>query len=105
MASTYSSSSDPYVSFVRGPGEPAADMLRITPSDTANLATYCKAFRIYVPSSIAEATVKLTTAAAKDDADTVTLKVMPGVTYEPIAARKVFATGTSAGIEIHGYTV
>jgi hypothetical protein len=105
MASTYNQQNDPQALVARGPGDPASDAVRITPADGANLALYCKALRIYVPGTISEASVKLTPAGAKDDADTVTLKYVPGVTYEPLSVRKVFATGTTAGIEIHGYTV
>jgi hypothetical protein len=39
------------------------------------------------------------------DGDSVTLKALPGVTIEPLAVRRVWSTGTSAGLEIHAYTV
>jgi hypothetical protein len=79
----------------------------VTPSDGAALATYAKALRVYVPSSIAGgvATVRVTPVQAANDSDTVTLSFVPGVSIEPMSVRQVWATGTTAGVEIHAYTV
>ena len=41
--------------------------------------------------------------AASDD-DYITLKFPTGLWIEPIAVRRVWSTGLTAGIEIHGYT-
>jgi flagellar biosynthesis protein FliQ len=79
----------------------------VTPSDAAALAAYAKALRIYVPSSVpgGVATVRVTPIQAVNDSDTVTLSFVPGVTIEPLAVRQVWATGTTAGVELHAYTV
>ncbi|NWG26794.1 MAG: hypothetical protein HXY30_20640 [Pseudorhodoplanes sp.] len=78
----------------------------VTPSDAADLVRYAKALRIYVPASVAGGVgaVRVTPLNAADG-DSVTLKVPPGVTIEPLAVRRVWSTGTSAGIEVHAYTV
>lgn len=76
----------------------------VTPSDGAQLAAYAKALRVYVPGSSA-ATVKVTPVGAANDSDTVTLTFAPGVSIEPLAVRQVWATGTTAGLEIFAYTV
>jgi len=79
----------------------------VTPSDSQELAVYAKALRVYVPSSVGGgvATVRVTPVAAANDGDTVTLFFVPGVTIEPLAVRQVWATGTTAGLDIHAYTV
>jgi hypothetical protein len=79
----------------------------VSPSDSQQLATYAKALRVCVPSSVAGgvATVKVTPIQAVNDADTVTLSFVPGVAIEPLAVRQVWSTGTTGGIESHAYTV
>jgi hypothetical protein len=79
----------------------------VTPSDSDDLLRYAKALRVYVPASVAGGvgSVKVTPLKAANDADTVTLKVPPGISVEPLAVRRVWATGTSAGVEIHALTV
>jgi hypothetical protein len=103
----YDASADPYHSSSNSASAPARAIAAVTPSDAANLATYAKALRIYVPASVAGGvgTVRVTPLRAASDADTVTLSVLPGVSVEPLAVRRVWATGTSAGVEIHAYTV
>jgi hypothetical protein len=79
----------------------------VTPSDASALSSYAKALRVYVPASVAGgvATVRVTPIQAANDTDTVTLSFVPGVSIEPMAVRQVWATGTTAGVEIHAYTV
>ncbi len=79
----------------------------VTPSDAAALTTYAKALRVYVPSSVAGgvATVRVTPIEAISDSDTVTLSYVPGVAIEPLAVRQVWATGTTAGVEVHAFVV
>ena len=85
---------------------PARACVAVTPSDAANLAVYAKALRVYVPANISGgvATVVVTPLLAASDGDTVTLSLPPGIAIEPLAVRRVWATGTSAGIAIHAYT-
>lgn len=79
----------------------------VTPSDSEDLARYAKALRIYVPASVAGGigSVRVTPLKAAADSDTVTLKALPGISIEPLAVRRVWATGTSAGVEIHALSV
>ena len=102
----YDHASDRFHGSSASPSAPARACVAVTPSDDDNLAIYAKALRIYVPADISGgvATVVVTPLLAATDADTVTLSVPPGVAIEPLAARRVWATGTSAGIEIHAYT-
>jgi hypothetical protein len=100
----YDSACDPYGQVASSFTAQARDIALITPSDSIDLACYAKALRVFVPSSIADdvATVKVTPARAADDAP-VTLNFCPGVSVEPLAVRRVWASGTSAGVVIHGY--
>jgi hypothetical protein len=98
----YSQSSDPHhgrISEVSGAGGQA---LRVTPSDAADLPVYPKGLRVFVPQGVPEAAVVVTPMRAPLDTDTVTLRFMPGVSYEPLRVRRVLAAGTTAGIDIHG---
>ncbi len=100
----YDPSQDPYQSLASSLATPASDCVAVTPSDSDDIAPYPKALRVYVPASVAGGvgSVKLTPKHA-DDAAPVTLKFLPGVYQLPLGVRRVWATGTSSGIEIHGY--
>jgi hypothetical protein len=105
MPNSYNAQLDPDALSARGPGGPASDIDLVQPSDTADLALYCRALRVHVPIAVGEATLRVTPLAAGDDAETVTLRFAGAGTYhEPISVRRVWQTGTSPGIEIHGYT-
>jgi hypothetical protein len=104
MPNSYEPNKNPFATQLRAMGEPAVDVQRLTPSDSADTNPYCKALRVFVPASTEEATVRVTPMLAADDANTVTLRFPSGVSYEPLAIRRLWSTGTSAGIEIHGYT-
>lgn len=105
MPSSYNTSRDPYASISRSPSEPSPLAQAVTPNDGADLAVYCKAFRVFVPLSVPVASVRVTPLLANDDLDTLTLSFPQGLSCEPLAIRKVWATGTTAGVEIHGYTL
>lgn len=98
----YSASSDPHAYSTTDAGTPSRRLAVITPSDTADLAIYARALRIWVPSALTSATLRLTPIHA-DDGETVDLIVPPGLTYEPTGARRILATGTTSGIVIHGF--
>ena len=104
MPRTFDPTLDPTRQSVRDADDPGILAALVTPSDAANLPAYAKSLRVYVPATISEATVRVTPLNAADDADTLTLKFSSGLVYEPLAVRKVWATGTTAGIEIHAYT-
>ncbi len=103
----YDQASDRFHGSSASPSAPARACVAVTPSDASNLAAYAKALRIFVPDDISGgvATVVVTPLLAANDVDTVTLQVPPGVSIEPLAVRRVWATGTSAGIDIHAYLV
>lgn len=91
---------NPY--FNHGPSldNAATRVIPITPDDDADLPRACKALRIYNPTAAA-VTVKLTSTGG----DTVTLDIPPSTLWiEEIVTQKVFETGTSVGITIHGYS-
>ncbi len=99
----YEPEKDPYHYNAATADSPARNAVLITPAD-ANLAAYAKALRVYVPAAVSEASVRVTPIDAADDANYITLKFPTGLWIEPIAVRRVWSTGLTAGIEIHGYT-
>jgi hypothetical protein len=101
---TYLSERDPWLNAHKGFNAPATRAALVTPSDTEQLTRYAKMLRVYVPSATAEATVKITPLTALDDSEAVTLNFASGLTYELIAVRKVWATGTTSGLTIHALT-
>jgi hypothetical protein len=104
MTALYLSERDPWANAQKSFNAPATRASLVTPSDSIQLARYAKMLRVYVPSSIPEASVKVTPLAATDDSEAVTLTFTSGLTYELIAMRKVWATGTTSGIIIHALT-
>ncbi|PPD16085.1 MAG: hypothetical protein CTY25_03685 [Methylobacterium sp.] len=105
MPNSYDPTRDPYAAVSRSPSEPGAVAQALTPNDGADLPLYCKAFRVYVPLSLQGASVRVTPVLANDDLATVTLSFPQGISYEPLSIRRIWATGTSTGIEIHGYAI
>lgn len=96
----YNKDSDPFATISPTPASPARNMIEITPADE-DLAIYPKALRIYVPSAVSEATVNVVPATAGNDTP-VALKFPTGLWDLPVQVRQV-RTGTTGGIEIHGY--
>jgi hypothetical protein len=74
-------------------------------SDTTDLAEHAKSLRVFVPDAVTGGvgTVKLTPIGRDAGEDDITLTFPPGLWTEPVTARRVWATGTSSDIEIHGY--
>ncbi|MCA0405379.1 MAG: hypothetical protein LCH39_04435 [Proteobacteria bacterium] len=103
MPNSYDPARNPSASYARSAGDPAGSAIDIVPNDAANLTSYVKALRIYVPATLAEATVRVTPTLAEDDASFVTLRFPAGVSYEPLSVRRVWATGTTPEAELHGY--
>ena len=101
MPNSYDPTTDPLNGVAGGATIVAKNVAAVTPSDTLDLATYARAVRVYVPATLTEASVRVTPLLASDDAATATLKFSPGAWIEPIAIRRVWATGTTAGVEIH----
>lgn len=103
----YDQTRDAFANMTASFSAPARLAELVTPSDSEDLARYAKALRIYVPGSVAGGvgSVRVTPLKAANDADTITIKAPPGISLEPLAVRRVWATGTSAGVEIHALTV
>jgi hypothetical protein len=101
---SYDPSKDPFHDTGTSPITPAIDCVAVTPSDSEDIEPYPKALRIYVPASVEDGvgSVKVTPKRAADAAP-VTLKFPPGVYQLPLGVRRVWETGTSAGIEIHAF--
>lgn len=93
-----------------GRDTPATDVVKLTSamvSDSADLAIYAKALRVWVPASAGAVTLMVTPLAATDDtaAGAVPLTVPAGTAaWEPISVRRIWATGSvawnAAGVEI-----
>ena len=99
----YQADRDAYASVATGQSTPARFITAVTPSDSTDLTLYAKALRISVPDATSNPTIRVTPVEAVSDSDTVTLPLPAGVTIEPLSVRRVWATGTSAGLTIHAY--
>jgi hypothetical protein len=95
----YSSASDKFANVSPERSGPSVDAVQLTSamvSDTADLPTYAKALRIYVPSTGSAVTITVTPLGAASDTISVPITVPPGgVTYEPISVRRIWATGSA----------
>lgn len=78
----------------------ATSVFAIAPSDDADLPKVIKALRVWNPDAAA-ATIHYRTV----DGDEVTVSVPASTLWtEPAVMDKVFATGTSATLVLHGYS-
>lgn len=84
------SSPDAYAAFTPSPSAPARRLQAVTPSDGADLPTFAKALYVGVAGDL-----KITPVASADG-EGITLENHP-VGYVAVQARRVFATGTTAG--------
>ena len=91
---------DPYRNDSPGIADPASDIIHIIPTDDSNLEIGVKSLRIWNPNEAA-ANLRVTTIAG-----TVVNLPLPAesLVVEPVRVSIVHATGTSAGLVIHGYT-
>jgi hypothetical protein len=103
---SYDAAKDPFHNINTSPDAPAIDCVAVTPSDEADIEPYPKALRVYVPATVSGgvATVKVTPKRGSDAAP-VTFKFPPGVFQIPLSVRRVWQTGTTAGVEVHAYSV
>jgi hypothetical protein len=77
----------------------ATRLIAISQDDVNNLSQVCKGLRIY--NSGAAATIRITTAGGDD----VTLNIPAATLWiEEVVVSKVWDTGTTDGLVIHGYT-
>lgn len=83
----------------RSANELISSMVLITPSDTVDLTSYALGLRIWNPNATAS-TVKFETV----DGNEITITVpATSLIVEPVSVARVWATGTTAGVIIHGY--
>lgn len=83
-------------------GSPARDLVLVTKSDS-DQSIPLLALRVYVPTADAPATIKLTP--IDDDGAGglgITLTYPAGVWWEPIGAKRVWSTGSTANAVVHG---
>lgn len=98
----YDASRDPARTLTPSASSPARLVRRLTPSDTLDLAVYAKSVWAYVPATFSEATVRITSTGAASDADTVDVLMGAGLQpLPPVQVRRVWATGTTAGIALY----
>lgn len=90
---------DPYASDTPGMGEPARDLVPLTPDDDNDLAVGVKALRIYNPLETAATIYVITAAGVARD-----FKVPAACVWtEPLRINRLLEA-TTDGIEVHGYT-
>ncbi|MEP9379742.1 hypothetical protein ABLE91_23730 [Aquabacter sp. CN5-332] len=100
----YDPARDPLRTLATSASSRARRLRRVTPSDTEDLAVYAKSLWLYVPEAVAggEASVRLTCVGAASDADTVDVLAPPGLQpLPPVQVRRVWATGTTAGVALY----
>lgn len=99
----YDPARDPLRGLAASLSSPSRRLVSVTPSDTADLNPYAKAVWIFVPEDVSSgvATVRITVVDATD-AETVDIRALPGLQpLPPCQVRRVWATGTSAGLGIY----
>lgn len=99
----YDPARDPLHGLAASLSSPARQIVRVTPSDSDDLDPYAKALWVFVPDDVAGGvgTVRVTPVAG-GDAATVDVRALPGLQpLPPCQVRRVWATGTSAGLDVY----
>ncbi|MEP9352034.1 hypothetical protein ABLE93_00395 [Xanthobacter sp. KR7-65] len=99
----YDPARDPLNGLAASLSSPARRLAPVTPSDTLDLDPYAKALWVFVPEDVAGgyATIRITTAGTPDEAS-VDVRALPGLQpLPPCQVRRVWASGTSAGLSIY----
>ena len=102
----YQSARDPLSGLASSLSSPARRVVLLVPSDVADLDPYAKALWVHVPAAVAGGgpTVRVTAVGAADG-ESVDLYAPPGLMpLPPFQARKVWATGTTAGVRVYALT-
>lgn len=99
----YDPARDPLTGLAASLSSPARRLVRVTPSDTADLDPYAKALWVFVPEDVASgvATIRITAAGAAAE-ESVDVQALPGLQpLPPCQVRRVWASGTSPGIAVY----
>lgn len=97
----YDPARDPAHRLAVSASSPARLIQRVAPSDADDLTVYAKSLWVHVPATLAEATVRVTCVGAADG-EMVDLLAGPGLQpLPPAQVRRVWATGTTAGLAIY----
>lgn len=99
----YDPALDPMRGHAASLSSPTRLLVAVTPSDAADLSPYAKALWVYVPADVAGgvASVRVTPVGA-GDLETVDILAAAGLQpLPPCQVRKVWATGTTAGIHVY----
>lgn len=99
----YDPARDPLNGLAASLSSPARLMRLVVPSDAEDLNPYAKALYVFVPEDVAGGigTVRITPSGAADG-EHIELRALPGLqALPPCQVRKVWATGTSAGLSIY----
>lgn len=92
---------DPLAGMSASLTSPTRNLRLVTPSDTEDLLIYAKALWASVPAGTAAATVRVTPVGAADGTF-VDIHLPPGLQpLPPAQVRRVWATGTTAGISVY----
>ncbi|WP_127090121.1 spike base protein, RCAP_Rcc01079 family [Aquabacter cavernae] len=97
----YDPARDPVHGLAASASSPARLLRRVVPSDTGDLAVYAKSLWVHVPATLAEATVRVTCAGAADGESVDVLAASGLQPLPPVQVRRVWATGTTAGLAIY----
>jgi hypothetical protein len=100
---SYDPARDPMRGLAASLSSPTRLLTRVTPSDSEELPAYAKALWVFVPeeTSGGVGTIRITPVGA-DDATRIDVRALPGLQpLPPCQVRRVWATGTSAGIDIY----
>lgn len=97
----YDPARDPARALAVSASSPARLLRRVTPSDAADLSVYAKSLWVHVPGTLTEATIRVTCVGAADG-ETVDVLAGPGLQpLPPAQVRRVWSTGTTAGLAIY----
>jgi len=100
----FDSTRDPLHLHSPSASSPARCLRQVAVSDTLDLDPYAKSLWLYVPADVAGgvASVRLTPVGALSDLEAVTVLAQPGLQpLPPVQVRRVWATGTSAGVVLY----
>lgn len=102
----YDPARDPLSGLAASLSSPSRRLVAVTPSDTEDLPVYAKALWVFVPEDVAGgvATIRITPVGNPDGA-VVDVRALAGLQpLPPCQVRRVWASGTSAGLSVYALT-